>query len=97
MRGCRRRAVAQASVGTGQKWKIPDDFSLLNVKIFDKFSIQVAGLWIGLRKTFRVLPFFVLPPSASQLSRIGWRFNLFRFGPERTALGKHPMNRRAAD
>jgi hypothetical protein len=33
------------------------------------------------------IAFLVLPPSASQLSRIGWRFNLFRFGPERTALG----------
>jgi len=35
----------------------PERISLRNFKTFDKFSAQVAGLWIGLRKVSCVLPF----------------------------------------
>jgi hypothetical protein len=69
---------------TAQKFVNSAFFLLLRFGVYDKLGGQVAGSWIGLRKSASC---FDIPPSVSHLSRIGWRVQPLSFWPGKNRVG----------
>src|SRR5258708_19821095 len=92
MRGTTRRLPKPSATRTPKcpepqillKFAYLRNFFFASPFLLDKLQCQVAGSWVGLRKTLRVSSFLRL--CLTSPASVG-AFNLFRFGPERTALG----------